>query len=91
MKRQTMRQLKIRFGSVMLFFGVFMGSSAVSEVREDDQMEISCWSGGHLVFYDIANTSDVKVGGSSWSGETTGGDKFAVQGDCVAVPVGYEG
>jgi hypothetical protein len=86
-----MRHLKIRFGSVMLFFGVFMGSSAMSEVKGDEQMEVSCWSGGHLVFYDIANVSDLKTSASGWSGETTDGNRFVVQGDCVAVPVGYEG
>lgn len=87
-----MRDLRIRFGAMMTFLGVLMGSSVVAEISDThSQVEVSCFSGGHLVFYDIALSRSVSQTPAGISGKTTDGDDFIALGDCIVVPVGYEG
>jgi hypothetical protein len=54
-----------------------------------DQEEVMCFSGGHMIWYDVCEECHMTVGGVV-QGVDTDGKKFAVSGDCVLVPVGYE-
>lgn len=91
-----MRRLVSRSALVMTSLGGIVLGAGLTSIYEPPasqsfQVEISCFSGGHMTFLDIADRREVSIVGGFVTGKTTDGVEFAASGDCVVVPVGYEG
>lgn len=57
--------------------------------HDPDQQEVWCVSSGHLLWHTVCDECHMTVGGVV-QGVDSDGKKFAVSGDCVLAPVGYE-
>lgn len=52
------------------------------------QTELWCYSGGHLILYDVCD--ETYTGNGYTQCVNSDGDTLIVSGDCVEHPVGYE-